>query len=73
MSTYAGQYRIRLKVAEWWVPEGKKQNWLPFLYVLNGPTKQMKAKWPQNGIKALLIGWGNPFDQHNMANRLRRW
>ncbi|MFZ3372782.1 MAG: molybdopterin-dependent oxidoreductase, partial [Desulfitobacteriaceae bacterium] len=71
ISTYAGQYRIRFKVAEWWVPEGKKQNWLPFLYVLHGPTKTMKAKWPKNGIKALVVGWGNPFDQHNMANKLR--
>lgn len=71
ISTYAGQYRVRLKVGEWWVPEGKKQNWLPWLYVLHGPTKTMKAKWPKHGIKALLVGWGNPFDQHNMANKLR--
>src|SRR5690606_32217273 len=36
ISTYAGQYRIRLNVGEWWVPEGRSQNWLPFLYLLNG-------------------------------------
>ncbi len=71
ISTYAGQYRIRFKLADWWVPEGKTQNWLPFLYVLKGPTPSMKAKWPRNGIKALIIGWGNPLDQHNMANKLR--
>ncbi|MGI1658250.1 MAG: molybdopterin-dependent oxidoreductase [Desulfitobacterium sp.] len=71
ISTYAGQYRIRIKVAEWWVPEGRKQNWLPFLYVLNGPTENMKAKYPKDGIKALITGWGNPFDQHNMSNILR--
>lgn len=71
ISTYAGQYRIRIKVAEWWVPEGRKQNWLPFLYVLNGPTKNMKANYPKDGIKALITGWGNPFDQHNMSNILR--
>lgn len=71
ISTYAGQYRIRLKVAQWWVPEGRKQNWLPWLYVLNGPTKTMKAKYPKHGIKALIVGWGNPFDQHNMSNKLR--
>lgn len=71
ISTYAGQYRIRLKVAEWWVPEGRKQNWLPFLYMLNGPTKTMKVKYPEHGIKALIVGWGNPFDQHNMSNILR--
>lgn len=72
ISTYAGQYRVRLNLGAWWVPEGKKQNWLPWLYILHGPTKQMKAHWPKNGIKALVIGWGNPFDQHNMANRLRQ-
>ncbi len=72
MSTYAGQYRIRMNLAKWWAPQGKKQNWLPWLYVLHGPTKQMKAKWPKNGIKALIVGWGNPFEQHNMANKLRQ-
>ncbi|NMA68257.1 MAG: molybdopterin-dependent oxidoreductase [Desulfitobacterium sp.] len=71
ISTYAGQYRIRLNVGEWWVPEGRPQNWLPFLYLLNGPTENMKAKHPEHGIKALIFGWGNPFDQHNMANILR--
>lgn len=71
ISTYAGQYRIRFNVSKWWVPEGRKQNWLPFLYVLHGPTPTMKAKWPKNGIKALIVGWGNPFDQHNMSNKLR--
>lgn len=72
ISTYAGQYRVRLKVAQWWVPQGKKQNWLPWLYVLHGPTKNMKANWPKHGLKALITGWGNPFDQHNMANKLRQ-
>lgn len=71
ISTYAGQYRVRLKVAQWWVPDGLKQNWLPWLYVLHGPTKTMKANYPKHGIKALVVGWGNPFDQHNMANKLR--
>ncbi len=71
ISTYAGQYRVRMQVGKWWYPEGKKPNFLPYLYVLHGPTKSMKAKWPKNGIKALISGWGNPFEQHNMANRLR--
>jgi anaerobic selenocysteine-containing dehydrogenase len=71
ISTYAGQYRVRLNLAKWWNPENKEQNWLPWLYALHGPTEGMKAKWPKNGIKALLLGWGNPFDQHNMGNKLR--
>lgn len=72
ISTYAGQYRVRLNLSSWWVPEGKKQNWLPWLYILHGPTERMKAQWPQKGIKALVVGWGNPMDQHNMADRLRQ-
>lgn len=72
ISTYAGQYRVRLNLSSWWVPEGKKQNWLPWLYILHGPTERMKARWPKNGIKALVVGWGNPLDQHNMADRLRQ-
>lgn len=71
ISTYAGQYKIRMNLAKWWVPQGKAQKWLPWLYVLHGPTKTMKAKYPANGLKALITGWGNPFDQHNMANKLR--
>lgn len=72
ISTYAGQYRIRFKVGSWWAPEGKSPNWVPFLYVLHGPTPRIKANYPQNGIKAFITGWGNPFDQHNMANKLRQ-
>ncbi|ABB15127.1 molybdopterin-dependent oxidoreductase [Carboxydothermus hydrogenoformans] len=71
ISTYAGQYRIRLKVNKWWFPEGKKAKWYPWLYILHGPTENMVAPKPKNGIKALIFGWHNPFDQHNMANRLR--
>jgi len=72
ISTYAGQYRIRFNIGSWWFPPGKKPNWVPFLYVLHGPTPDMKAKLPPNGIKALLFGWGNPFDQHNMSNKMRK-
>ena len=69
ISTYAGQYRIRFDVKEWWFP--KPPRWTPWLYFLHGPTKTMTAPYPPNGFKALIFGWGNPFDQHNMANRLR--
>lgn len=70
-STYAGQYRLRFKVASWWVPEGHAANWLPFEYLVHGPTDTMSAKYPKHGIKAWIVGWGNPFDQHNLNNRLR--
>jgi len=67
ISTYAGQYRIRFDVAEWWFPEGSRLNWVPYLYFLQGKG----ARYPEHGIKAMVGGWGNPFDQHNMANILK--
>ncbi|GFN23627.1 molybdopterin-dependent oxidoreductase [Thermanaeromonas sp. C210] len=70
ISTYAGQYKIRFDVKAWWFP--RPPRWLPWLYILHGPTPGMKAPWPSQGVKALIFGWGNPFDQHNMAGRLRQ-
>jgi len=67
MSSYAGQYRIRFNLKEWWFPNGGKLNWVPYLYFLEGKGK----RYPKKGIKAMVGGWGNPFDQHNMANRLK--
>lgn len=67
ISTYAGQYRIRFDLKEWWLPKEGKLNWVPYLYFLQGGGK----RYPKNGIKAMVGGWGNPFDQHNMANRLK--
>lgn len=67
ISTYAGQYRIRFDLKEWWLPREGKLNWVPYLHFLQGGGKN----YPKNGIKAMIGGWGNPFDQHNMANILR--
>ena len=67
MSSYAGQYRIRFNLKEWWFPTGGKLNWVPYLYFLQGKGK----RYPKKGIKAMVGGWGNPFDQHNMANCLK--
>ncbi len=68
ISTYAGQYRIRFDLKEWWLPKEGKLNWVPYLYFLQGGGKN----YPQKGIKAMVGGWGNPFDQHNMANALKK-
>jgi anaerobic selenocysteine-containing dehydrogenase len=68
ISTYVGQYRVAFKAAAWWIPENAKRASLPFAYFVNGRTKTMKAPYPAHGIKALLTGWGNPLDQHNVAN-----
>ncbi len=67
ISTYAGQYRIRFNLKEWWAPEGTKLNWVPYLHFLQGKG----PRYPKNGIKAMVGGWGNPFDQHNMSNILK--
>jgi len=67
ISTYAGQYRIRFNVKSWWFPEGSKINWVAYLHFLQGKG----PNYPKNGIKAMVGGWGNPFDQHNMSNRLK--
>lgn len=67
ISTYAGQYRIRFNLGSWWSAEGGKLNWVPYLEFLQGQGKH----YPKNGIKAMVGGWGNPFDQHNMANALK--
>lgn len=70
ISTYAGQYRVRMDVKDWWFPETPK--WIPWLYFLHGPTPQMVAPYPKNGLKGFVFGWHNPYDQHNMADRLRQ-
>jgi anaerobic selenocysteine-containing dehydrogenase len=67
ISTYAGQYRIRFDLRSWWFPEGGKLNWVAYLHFLQGKG----PNYPQNGIKAMVGAWGNPFDQHNMSNILK--
>jgi anaerobic selenocysteine-containing dehydrogenase len=29
-----------------------------------------ETPYPKNDVKAFIFGWNNPFDQHNMANRM---
>lgn len=70
-STYAGQYRLRFSPAAWWAPEGKKPNYVPFDYLVHGPTDTMTAPYPKSGIKAWIVYCCNPFDQHNLNNKLR--
>ncbi|HZD03635.1 MAG TPA: molybdopterin-dependent oxidoreductase, partial [Longimicrobiales bacterium] len=67
LSTLAGQYRIRFPLGAWWTPEGSSLNWVPYLHFLQGRG----PRYPENGIRAMVGGWGNPFDQHNMANVLK--
>ncbi len=71
ISTYVGQYKTRFNTGSWMSPEGAIKNSCPFHYWVNGPTPEMAAKYPKNGFKAIVVGWGNPLEQHNVANWLR--
>lgn len=81
ISTYAGQYRIRWPLGAWWNFGERKNKWVPFLLWLNEEYRtseefkkyNRETPFPKNGVKAFVFGWHNPFDQHNMANRLRAW
>ena len=71
ISTYVGQYKTRFNTASWFMPEGAVKRSAPFHYAVNGRTETMSASFPEHGFKALVVGWGNPFEQHNVANWLR--
>jgi anaerobic selenocysteine-containing dehydrogenase len=79
ISTYAGQYRIRWPLGAWWAYKDKKNKWLNYLLWMNDEYRNgeefskynREIPHPKNGVKAFVFGWGNPFDQHNMANRMR--
>ncbi len=68
LSTLAGQYRIPFDVSAWWFPDRGELNWVPYLHFLQGGG----PRYPDRGIRAMVGGWGNPFDQHNLADSLRR-
>jgi anaerobic selenocysteine-containing dehydrogenase len=79
ISTYAGQYRVRWPLGAWWSYKDKKNKWVNYLLWMNDEYRNSdefkkynkEIPHPKNGVKALIYGWGNPFDQHNMANRMR--
>ncbi|OGW41497.1 MAG: molybdopterin oxidoreductase [Nitrospirae bacterium GWD2_57_9] len=79
ISTYAGQYRVRWPLGAWWGFKDKKNKWANYLLWMNDEyresdefkTYNKEIPHPKNGIKAFIYGWGNPFDQHNMSNRMR--
>lgn len=72
ISTYVGQYKTRFSTASWFIPEKAKRASAPFHYAVNGRTDTMSATFPKNGLKAIVVGWGNPFEQHNVANWLQQ-
>ena len=78
ISTYAGQFKIRWPLGAWWSFKGRKNGWVTYLLWLNREYRQSEefkkynreTPYPKNDIKAFVFGWNNPFDQHNMANRM---
>lgn len=72
ISTYVGQYKTRFDTASWFLPEKLDKKSTCFNYAVTGRTEQMTATFPEAGIKAFVIGWGNPFEQHDVDNWLRR-
>ena len=79
ISTYAGQFKIRWPLGMWWLFKGRKTNWVTYLLWMNREYRQSdefrkynrETPYPKNDVKAFVFGWNNPFDQHNMANRLK--
>lgn len=72
ISTYVGQYKTRFIPASWFNPPRMNKHSMSFQYAVTGRTETMQQNaFPPNGLKALVVGWGNPMDQHNVANWLR--
>ena len=79
ISTYAGQFKIRWPLGAWWLFKGRKPKWVTFLLWMNKEYRNSEeykkyakeTPYPKNDVKAFFFGWNNPFDQHNMANRLK--
>lgn len=72
ISTYVGQYKTRFAPGSWFNPPRMTKRSAPFHYAVNGRTPTMTATFPESGYKALVVGWGNPLEQHNVANWLRK-
>jgi anaerobic selenocysteine-containing dehydrogenase len=78
ISTYAGQFKIRWPLGAWWSFKGRKNKWVTYLLWMNKEYRESEefkkynreTPYPKNDVKAFLFGWNNPFDQHNMANRM---
>jgi|Deesub1362A_J573_1020465.scaffolds.fasta_scaffold01592_5 anaerobic selenocysteine-containing dehydrogenase len=79
ISTYAGQFKIRWPLGAWWSFKGRKPKWVTYLLWMNREYRQSQefrkynreTPYPKNDVKAFVFGWNNPFDQHNMSNRLK--
>ena len=86
ITTYAGQFKIRWPLGKWWIfPKdkgGAGLKWLTYLLWVNkwyrnsAEYKKYREKhpFPKKGVvKAIIYGWHNPLDQHNLAERMKEF
>ena len=73
-SVYVGQYKVRVNVAPWWSPDGKKAKIVPSIYFLRGPTDTMHpdVPYPEAGYKGLWVSFSNFVLQSPDVNRLHQ-
>ncbi|MFZ5853779.1 MAG: molybdopterin-dependent oxidoreductase [Chloroflexota bacterium] len=73
-SVYVGQYKVRVKVAPWFNPGGKKAHIVPSIYFVRGRTETMNpdVPYPKNGFHALVCTFANMFIQAMDVNRLHQ-
>lgn len=73
-SVYVGQYKVRVKVAPWFNPGGKKAHIVPSIYFVRGRTETMHpdVPYPKNGFHALVCTFANLFIQAMDVNRLHQ-
>jgi anaerobic selenocysteine-containing dehydrogenase len=73
-SVYVGQYKLRVKWADWASPGGTKAKIVPSAYFSRGPTGTMHpdVPYPESGYKGLFCTFSNLMVQSPDINRLFR-
>jgi anaerobic selenocysteine-containing dehydrogenase len=71
-SVYVGQYKVRVKWADWVNPGGTKAKIVPSIYFSRGPTDTMHPDipYPESGYKGLFCTFSNMMVQSPDLNRL---
>lgn len=72
ISCYIGQYKVRFKPKEWFIPKTNNATMTAYHYFCEGPTETMTGHYPENGFHALITGWANPYDQHDFDDRIKQ-
>ncbi len=73
-SVYVGQYKFRVKAAEWTMPGGHHAAIVPTIYFVRGRTETMhpSVPYPKHGFKAVVVTFANLFLQSMDLNRLHQ-